>query len=316
MRSASSFLQQLRLGPLLCDGAMGTELYAHGISYEQCFEQFNLTDPELIKTIHLAYVAAGAQVIETNTFGANRYRLAEHGLAHAVHEINRAGAKIAREVKELSEAPIFLAGNIGPLGSPLAPIGSIEPSEARAAFLEQAEALLRTGVDLFLLETFSDLNEILEALAAVRSITDLPIVALMTFAEDGTVASGEEPGIVAKTLQERGADVVGVNCALGPASMFDVVAAMRHASTEQLFIAAQPNAGLPKRVGNRFMYGATPDYFAQSTHQFLARGAKLIGGCCGTTPQHIAAMRKTLIEYAPHVAIAQNTQTQTICERK
>lgn len=317
MRTASPFLERLQAGPLLCDGAMGTELYAHGISYEHCFEQFNLTNPELIKTIHLEYVAAGAQVIETNTFGANRYRLAEHGLAHAVYEINRAGAKIAREVKELSEAPIFLAGNIGPLGSPLAPIGSIEPSEARAAFLEQAEALLRTGIDLFLLETFSDLNEIQEALAAVRSITDLPIVALMTFAEDGTVASGEEPGIVAKTLQARGADVIGANCALGPASMFEVVTAMRHDATEHLFIAAQPNAGLPKRVGNRFMYGATSDYFAQSTHQFLARGARLIGGCCGTTPQHIAAMRKALVEYAPHIAVSKHTKNlEIIRERK
>src|SRR5260370_4252640 len=248
---------------------MGTELYARGISYEHCFEQLNLTNPELIKAIHLDYVAAGAQIIETNTFGANRYRLAEHGLEHAVRKINRAGAKIAREVRELSELLIFLAGNIGPLGSPLAPLGSIEPAEARAAFLEQAEALLQTGVDLFILETFSDLNEMQEALAAVRSVTDLPVVALMTFAEDGTVASGEEPWAVAKTLREQGADVVGVNCALGPSSMFDVVATFCDGATEQMFVAAQPNAGLPKRVGNRFMSGLTPEYFALSTHRFL-----------------------------------------------
>jgi homocysteine S-methyltransferase len=284
---------------------MGTELYARGISYEHCFEQLNLTNPELIKAIHLDYIAAGAQIIETNTFGANRYRLAEHGLERSVHKINRAGAKIAREARDLNETPIFLAGNIGPLGHLLTPLGDVEPSAARAAFREQAEALLQAGVDLFLLETFSDLREIQEALAAVRSLTDLPVVALMSFGEDGTVASGEEPWQVAKTLQEQGADVVGVNCALGPASMFDIVATMRQSSDRQISIAAQPNAGLPKRVGNRFMYGATPEYFATSTRRFLEAGVQLVGGCCGTTPQHIAAMSKVLVEYAPHVAAQQ-----------
>jgi methionine synthase / methylenetetrahydrofolate reductase(NADPH) len=295
----SSFLERLRSGPLLCDGAMGTELYARGISYEQCFEQLNLTQPELIKNIHLDYIAAGAQVIETNTFGANRYRLAEHGLAQDVHKINRAGAKIAREARELSEQPIFLAGNIGPLGRPLIPLGTITPSEAHAAFLEQAEALLQAGVDLFLLETFSALPEIQEALSAVRSLTRLPIVALMTFGEDGTIASGETPGTVVKTLQEGGAEVIGVNCALGPGSMFEVVTDLCRDLANTLYIAVQPNAGLPQRVGSRFMYGATPDYFASSTKKFLEQGVRLIGGCCGTTPQHIAAMRKVLNEYAP-----------------
>src|SRR6266566_779559 len=166
MRSPHPFLKQLQQGPLLCDGAMGTELYARGISYDRCFEQLNLTAPELIKTIHLDYIAAGAQIIETNTFGANRYRLAQHGLEHAVHQINRAAAKIAREARDLSESPIFLAGNIGPLGSPLAPLGSINLADARSAFLEQTEALLQSGVDLLLLETFSDMAEMREALSA------------------------------------------------------------------------------------------------------------------------------------------------------
>ncbi len=303
-RTTSPFLVQLQQAPLLCDGGMGTELHARGVPYERCFEQLNLSNPELIKGIHLDYVAAGAQVIETNTFGANRYRLAEHGLEHAVREINRAGAKIAREVRELSEQPIFLAGNIGPLGSPLAPLGSIELSEAYTAFQEQAEALLQSGVDLFLLETFSDVAEIRVALAAVRSVTDLPVVALMTFAEDGTVASGESPLVVAQTLRDAGADVVGVNCALGPSSMLDVVAEMCQAAPEPLLVAAQPNAGLPKRVGNRFMYIATPDYFAEYTRRFLALGARLIGGCCGTTPQHIAAMKKALADAGSQPEIA------------
>lgn len=301
MPTMHPFLERLQQGPLLCDGGMGTELYARGISYEQCFEQLNLTAPELIKSIHLDYVAAGAQIIETNTFGANRYRLAEHGLEHSVREINRAGARIAREVRELSELPIFLAGNIGPLGSPLVPLGSIELADARTAFLEQVGALLQTGVDLFLLETFSNLAEICESLGAVRSVTDLPVVALMTFCDDGTIASGEDALTVTTRLRELGADVVGVNCALGPASMFEVVETMGHASRDQVFVAAQPNAGLPQRVGNRFMYLATPGYFAEYTRRFLGAGVRLIGGCCGTTPQHIAAMRKSLAEFAPHV---------------
>ncbi|MEO7020915.1 MAG: homocysteine S-methyltransferase family protein [Ktedonobacteraceae bacterium] len=301
MHATHPFLERLAHGPLLCDGAMGTELHARGVAYEICFEQLNLTSPELIKGIHLEYIAAGAQVIETNTFGANRYRLAEHGLEHAVREINRAGAKIAREARELSDVPIFLAGNLGPLGSPLAPLGTITLSDAYTAFREQAEALLQAGVDLFLLETFSDIAEIRQALAAVRSVTNLPIVALMTFAEDGTVSSGEEALAVAKILREQGANVVGVNCALGPASTFDVVETMCSNAPERLFVAAQPNAGLPKRVGNRFMYIATPEYFADYTRRFLDLGVRLIGGCCGTTPHHIAAMHRAMIEFAPHL---------------
>jgi methionine synthase I (cobalamin-dependent) len=186
------FLERLRQGPILGDGGMGTELYARGISYERCFEQVNLTEPELVKAIHLEYAAAGAEVIETNTFGANRYRLAEHGLERNVRELNRAGAKIAREARELCEKSIFLAGSIGPLGSPLAPLGSIQASDARDAFREQAEAILEAGVDLLLLETISDLAEMREALSAVRSICTVPLVACMTFSEDGTVMSGQD----------------------------------------------------------------------------------------------------------------------------
>lgn len=301
MATISPFLEQLQRGPLLCDGGMGSELHSRGVSHEHCFEQLNLLMPELIKGIHLDYIAAGAQIIETNTFGANRYRLAEYGLEHAVREINRAGAKIAREARDLSDAKVFLAGNIGPLGGLMAPLGTITSSDARDAFLEQANALLQAGVDLFLLETFSDMTEMLAALSAVRSVTDLPVVALMSFADDGMVASGEEPLSVARALKAQGADVVGVNCALGPSSMFEIVEAMCAGPEEQLLIAAQPNAGLPKRVSNRFMYLATPEYFADYTRRFLELGVKLIGGCCGTTPRHIAAMRKALVEFAPHL---------------
>jgi methionine synthase I (cobalamin-dependent)/5,10-methylenetetrahydrofolate reductase len=293
------FLERLRHGPLLGDGGMGTELYARGISYERCFEHLNLTEPELIKSIHLDYVAAGAQIIETNTFGANRYRLAEHGLEHQVYEINRAGAKIAREVRDLSEQPIFLAGNIGPLGTPLAPIGTIQPAEAQAAFLEQTEALLQSGVDLLIIETMSDLAEMREALLAVRKLTDLPVVALMTFGEDGTVMSGEDALVVTQTLRDLGANVIGVNCALGPASMLEVAQNMCSYASDDFFVGVQPNAGLPRRVGNRFIYVSTPDYFADYTRRFLKAGIKLIGGCCGTTPKHIAAMHNVFAELTP-----------------
>ncbi|GCE30640.1 bifunctional homocysteine S-methyltransferase/methylenetetrahydrofolate reductase [Dictyobacter alpinus] len=302
MQTHYPFLERLRNGPLLCDGGMGTELYARGISYERCFEQLNLTNPELIKSIHLDYVAAGAQIIETNTFGANRYRLAEHGLDNQVVEINRAGAKIAREVRELSEQPILLAGNIGPLGSPLAPIGTIQPADARAAFIEQTEALLQSGVDLIIIETMSDLAEMREALMAVRSITDLPVVALMTFGEDGTIVSGEDAQVVAETLRDLGANVFGVNCALGPASMFDVAKRMCSYNSDDFFVAVQPNAGLPRRVGNRFIYVSTPEYFAEYTRRFLSIGIRMIGGCCGTTPRHIAAMHEVITELAPTIS--------------
>ena len=310
-RTHYPFLERLRHGPLLCDGGMGTELYARGISYERCFEHLNLTEPELIKAIHLDYVAAGAQIIETNTFGANRFRLAEHGLEQKVYEINRAGAKIAREVRELSEQPIFLAGNIGPLGSPLAPIGTIQPEDARAAFLEQTEALLQSGVDLLIIETMSDLAEMCEALAAVRTLTDLPVVALMSFGEDGTVMSGEDALVVAQTLRDLGANVIGVNCALGPASMFDVAQSMCSYASEDFFVAVQPNAGLPRRVGNRFIYVSTPDYFADYTRRFLNIGIKMIGGCCGTTPSHIAAMRTVLAELTPTSTNEETIQAAT-----
>ncbi|GCE09635.1 bifunctional homocysteine S-methyltransferase/methylenetetrahydrofolate reductase [Dictyobacter aurantiacus] len=311
MQRHNPFLERLRNGPLLCDGGMGTELYARGISYERCFEHLNITDPELIKSIHLDYVAAGAQIIETNTFGANRYRLAEHGLENRVVEINRAGAKIAREVRELSEQPIFLAGDIGPLGSPLAPIGTIQPADARAAFVEQTEALLQSGVDLLIIETMSDLAEMREALMAVRSVTDLPVVALMTFGEDGTIVSGEDAHTVATTLRDLGANIFGVNCALGPASMFDVAKSMCGYSTDDFFVAVQPNAGLPRRVGNRFIYVATPEYFAEYTRRFLGIGVRMIGGCCGTTPRHIAAMHEVLNELAPTIAPEDDTQSST-----
>jgi methionine synthase / methylenetetrahydrofolate reductase(NADPH) len=303
MRTPSPFLVRLQQRPVLGDGGMGIQLYARGISYEQCLETLNLTDPELIKTIHLEYVAAGADIIETNTFGANRYRLAAHGLAQKVRDVNRAGAKLAREVRELSELPLFLAGNISPLGSPLTPLGSIRPADARDAFLEQTEALLQTGVDLFIIETIMDLAEMREALMAVRAVTDLPVVATLSCGEDGMVASGEDPLIVARVLHELSADVVGVNCALGPSSTLSVMEAMCVNAPNHPFFAAQPNAGLPQRVGGRCIYMSSPEYFAVYARHLLEVGVRLIGGCCGTTPQHSAAMHQVLSEFALGVSV-------------
>jgi len=303
MARTHPFLERLGRGPILCDGAMGTQLYERGIPYDRCFDALNLSDPELIKAIHLDYIAAGAEIIETNTFGANRFRLAEHDLSGEVSAINRAGAKIAREARDLSEQQVFLAGSIGPIGRPLEPLGSVDIASASAAFREQAEALLQTGVDLFILETISDLVEMRAALVAIRGVTDLPVVAQMTFNPDGLTSTGDDPAAAARTMREYGADVVGVNCALGPADTLDAILEMRDADG-LVRLAAQPNAGLPTRVGSRFIYITTPEYFSDYTRRFLAAGVSLIGGCCGTTPAHIAAMAATLRVEAPQAARA------------
>jgi homocysteine S-methyltransferase len=293
MSGLHPFLERLARGPILCDGAMGTQLYERGITFEHCFEELNVGNPELVKQIHLDYIAAGAEIIETNTFGANRVRLAGCGFEHQVRAFNRAGAKLAREARDLSGQQVFIAGSIGPLGRALAPLGPLTPEEAREAFREQAEALLQAGVDLFIVETISDTAELRAALLAVRGVTDLPLVAQMTFNEEGMARDGEDVATVTRLMRDLGADVVGVNCALGPADTLAVV--QRMAGTgEQLIVSAQPNAGLPRRIDSRFIYMSTPEYFAHYTERFLAAGVTLIGGCCGTTPQHIAAMAAVL----------------------
>lgn len=293
MPARHPFLERMTRGPILCDGAMGTQLFERGVPFERCFDAENLNDPELIRRIHLDYIAAGAEIIETNTFGANRIRLAAHGLEGRVRAINRAGAKAARDARDLSGQPVFLAGSIGPLGRPLAPVGSVTAVEARAAFREQAEALLESGIDLFMVETISEAAEMREALAAIRAVSDLPIVAQMTFNEEGLTRSGEDPATAARLMRGWGADVVGVNCALGPADTFDVVQGMA-AIGEGALLSAQPNAGLPQRIGSRFIYMSTPEYFARYVERYLGAGVQLVGGCCGTTPQHIAAMATAL----------------------
>ncbi len=279
---------------------MGSYLYAQGVSYERCFEELNVSEAERITAIHLDYIMAGAEIVETNTFGANRFKLAERGLEDQVSRINRAGAKLARDARDLSGRPVFIAGSIGPLGRTMAPIGSIDAQAASTAFVEQAEGLLESGVDLFMLETISDLAEMRVALTALRGLSDLPIVAQMAFNDEGTTRGGDDPAVVARALRDLGADVVGLNCVVGPADALDIVTAMR-AGAGAGYYAAQPNAGLPRRVGDRFIYVSTPEYVADYARRCMKAGVTLIGGCCGSTPEHTAAMRAAMNEHAPDV---------------
>lgn len=297
-------LEQMQQRPLLCDGAMGTLLYTRGIPYEQCFDELNMTQPELIQSIHREYILAGAQIIETNTFGANRARLETHNLADKVRAINLRAVKLAREAREESGLPVFVAGAIGPSGRPLRAPDEQRLGELRAIFREQIVALIEGGADLLIFETFSSLAELRQALLATREVGSvLPVVAQMSFYEDGHTLSGQSPARVAAVLNELNVDIMGANCSVGPAATLDVMQEMVEAlkqtetvrSTPALF-SAQPNAGLPTRIDNRFFYMATPDYFADYALRFAQADVRLIGGCCGTTPRHIAAMRKALDE--------------------
>lgn len=296
------FLEKLRAGPVLSDGATGTQLYASGIAYERCFDELNLSQPDLVQKLHQEYIAAGAEVIETNTFGANRVKLARFGLEWKVRDINFRGVKIAREAREVSGEPVFLAGSVGPIGQPLAPVGSISLDAARAAFREQIEALLEAGADLLILETFPDAEELRQAALAAREASDLPIVAQLSFAEDGRTITGAMPAEAAAALLDLGVSVLGVNCGLGPQMALDVIQQM--AVPPGTLLSAQPNAGFPSRMQGRYLYFSTPEYFAEYARRFAQAGVNLIGGCCGTTPQHIGAMRRTLDALRPDGRVA------------
>ncbi len=300
------FLERLKQEqPLLADGAMGTMLHQQGVPFTDCFDELNLTHPEQVARVHRAYIEAGAELIETNTFGANRYKLAKHGLDHRAADINSAGVRLARRVMDASfREGVYLAGSVGPLGVRLKPFGRVAVEEARAAFVEQISAL--AGVDVILLETFSDRIELLEAIAAARQAAPgVPVIAQMTFAQDDRTLLGDLPAQVARDLHHAGADVIGVNCGGGPEQLSRILQAMRQAVPEAVF-SAMPNAGLPESIGGRTMYPATSAYFADYALTFQAIGASVIGGCCGTTPEHIAAMRQALDDPArslPHIAV-------------
>ncbi len=279
--------------PLLADGAMGTMLHAAGTGFEDCFDRLNLTDPALVAEIHRAYIEAGAQIILANTFGANRFKLAEHGLEDQVAEINRAGVELARKVVEASFKDVLVGGDVGPLGVRLAPFGRVQLAQAREAFGEQITALCEAGADLIVIETVSDLYEAREAVNAAREVCSLPVIVSMTFTRDDRTLLGDTPAKVAEELHKAGADVIGVNCSGGPAQNRRILSEMRQAVPEARFWV-KPNAGWPEQVGGRIMYPAAPDYFGEYAHTFTQLGASIVGGCCGTTPAHVAAMRDAL----------------------
>ncbi len=297
------FLERLSERPLLGDGAMGTMLYARGVALDACFDVFNLNDPKIVQGIHSEYIQAGADWIETNTFGANRFKLAVHGLSAKVRDINLRGAKLARDVRETMGRDVFVLGSVGPLGKYLAPLGSITSEEARAAFLEQAEGLLEGGVDAFVVETFSDLTEMRLAVEAIRAITDLPIVTQVAFTQDRVTFLGHTPAEVVRTLRGLPVQAVGANCSVGSSTLFDVLEQMLP-EAGGLPVAIQPNAGLPSRVGERLIYVSSPAYMAEYAARMIASGARMVGGCCGTNAEHIRAMRAVVDRHAPRSGVA------------
>ena len=276
------------------DGAMGTMLYSRGVYINRCYDELNLTNADLVLGVQREYVKAGADIIETNTYGANRAKLAGYGLEDKIHEINYAGARLAREA---AGDRAFVAGAIGPLGIRIEPYGPTSIEEAREIFREQAEALLEGGVDLFVLETFSDIAEIHQAIIAVRSVCDLPVVAQMTIQNDGNTSYGTSPEIFTKRLDEWGADVIGLNCSVGPHTMLEAIEKMRHVTKRKL--SAQPNGGLPRQVDGRMFYMASPDYMAKYAKRLIQAGAKFVGGCCGTTPEHIKEIANAVAALSP-----------------
>jgi len=295
MLDKTAFRARLAERPVLADGAMGTLLHSRGVSIDTCFDELNLSNPALIFDIHRAYIEAGAEIVETNTFGANRFKLAEHGLQDRAAEINQAGVALARKAVETAfRQGIYVAASVGPLGVRLAPFGLVSLDQAYQVFKEQIEALCEAGADMIILETFSDLYEIREAARAAHDVCEtMPVIAQMTFTRDDRTLLGDTPGQVARTLAELDVDVIGVNCSNGPAQVTRIVRAMQHA-TPGLFYSAVPNAGWPENVGGRVIYAASPGYFADFALQMRGAGVTVIGGCCGTTPEHIAAMRHAL----------------------
>jgi len=292
-----SFAEMFGSRPVLADGAMGTVLYARGIFINRCYDELNVSDPNLILAVHEEYLQAGAEILETNTFGANRFRLARHGLAGKVAEINAAGVRLARQavahLKDKQAGEAWVSGSVGPLGVRLEPLGKTGLDEARAAFVEQIRALVDAGADMLIIETMPALNEAREALAAAQEAApDLPVLVMVTVDDEGNCLDGSSPEQAAALLTEWGAQAVGVNCSTGPSTVLTAIEAMRGATN--LPIAAMPNAGMPRAVEGRNIYLCSPEYMASFARKAIAAGAQLVGGCCGTTPNHIRAMRSAM----------------------
>ena len=286
-----SFVNDLASRVLVCDGGMGTMLYAGGVFVNRAFEELNVTRPEQVASVHRAYVEAGADVLETNTFGANAVKLLGFGLGDQLSQINGSGARIAR-----AAAPdgVHVAGALGPLGVEIAPHGRTSVADAERYFREQAGALLEGGVDLFMLETFRSVVELLAAVRALKATADLPIVAQMTVDEGGDSPDGTSPEMFARQLEDAGAAVIGVNCGTGPVLMLETVERLRAATA--LPLVAQPNAGLPRQVEGRTMYLSSPCYMGSYARRFVQHGVKLVGGCCGTTPDHVREIKTAVLQ--------------------
>jgi len=270
---------------------MGTLLYAKGVFINRCYDELNLSQPDLIRGVHHEYLQAGAEIIETNTFGANAFRLARHSLVDRVRDINVAGARVAREAAKSFD--VWVAGSVGPLGIRIEPLGKTSYEEARAAFREQIAALLEGGADLLILETFGYLEELHQAILAAREVSPrIPVVAQVTIDEEGNCLDGSTPEDFTPKLAEWGADVIGCNCSVGPVAMLDAIERMR--ALTSLPLAAQPNAGIPRSVEGRNIYLCSPEYMASYARKFVAAGVRVVGGCCGTTPAHIRVMKSAL----------------------
>src|SRR5437868_7530415 len=289
---AGDLLFRLQKSPVLCDGAMGTLLYGKGIFINRCYDELNLSQPDLIGEIHHEYLQAGAEIIETNTFGANSFRLARHSLTGHVHEINLQGARIAHSAAKSFDA--WVAGSVGPLGIRIEPLGKTSFDEARQSFRQQIAALVEGGIDLVILETFGYVEELHQALLAARDVNPkLPVVAQVTIDEDGNCLDGSTPENFAPRLADWGADVIGCNCSVGPVAMLDAIERVR-AVVNRTPLSALPNAGIPRSVEGRNIYLCSPEYMASYARKFVAAGVRLVGGCCGTTPEHTRAMKSAL----------------------
>jgi methionine synthase / methylenetetrahydrofolate reductase(NADPH) len=288
---ADNILERIKRSPVLCDGAMGTLLYSKGVFINRSYDELNLSQPDLIRAVHHEYLQSGAEIIETNTFGANAFRLARHSLADKVRDINKTGARLAREA--VKSFDVWVAGSVGPLGTRIEPLGKTSFEEARQAFREQIEALVEGGVDLLMMETFGYLEELHQAMLAAKDVApNLPLVVQVTIDEEGNCLDGSDPATFTPRLEDWGADVLGCNCSVGPVAMLDAVERVR--ALTSLPLAAQPNAGIPRSVEGRNIYLCSPEYMASYARKFVAAGVRIVGGCCGTTPDHIRVMKSAL----------------------
>jgi len=312
-RKPEDFREQLLKRALVADGAMGTELYARGVFINRCFDELNVSSPDLVREVHKQYVKAGAEILEANTFGANRMRLAAFGLAEKLQEINQSGIRLAREAAGDS---VYVAGAIGPLGVRIEPLGSVSFAEAREVFREQARALVEAGADLLILETFYDLNEIREAIFAAREVAgkEMVIVAQVTIDDHGDMPGGATPEIFTRRLDEWPADVIGLNCSVGPKATLETIERMMQYSRKPM--SAMPNAGLPAVVEGRKMYLCSPEYMAQYARRMLWAGVKIVGGCCGTTADHIKLIRAEAHSLQPQTQKLRVTIEEPVAKAK